>query len=195
MNSFANDYFAYLCGGKNFRDMTRNTENRYRTIEQEDCRMNSLLFGYDSYKAGALFLIRRSLQTSGDCAERSNVYFQFLNFNDMLRKHIFIGFFLTLSFNAFPNFDIEEFFSLDREMRGVKKITEQLRNKAKIVSFFDKEGFLLLITHYHNNKMEVDYRYEYFVSDTLLEIREKEFRYLNSTPEEGYRFYGIVNSI
>ena len=110
----------------------------------------------------------------------------------MLRKHIFIGFFLAMSFNAFPNFNIEEFFSLDREMRGVKKITEQQRNNAKVVSFFDKEGFLLRKTHYLRNKMKADYRYEYSISDTLLEVKYHYRKTQNINPEEGYiidRYY------
>jgi hypothetical protein len=101
----------------------------------------------------------------------------------MLRKYIFIGFFLVLSFNAFPNFEIEEFFSLEREMRGVKMITENLFSKWKTVSYFDREGLLLRKINYYKNKMRADYRYEYSISDTLLEIKEKEHLNINNNPE------------
>jgi hypothetical protein len=101
----------------------------------------------------------------------------------MLRKQIFIIIFLTLSFDALSYLDYKDFFSLEREMRGVKKITEKGRFKSKTVFYFDKEGFLLREINYHKNKIWADFRYEYSISDTLLEIKSKEYRNINNEPE------------
>lgn len=106
----------------------------------------------------------------------------------MFRKNIYIWFFLAMSFNAFANITDEEFFVLEREMRGVKMITENSFSKWKTVLFFDREGFLLRKINYYKNKMRADYRYEYSISDTLLEIKEKEHLNINNNPE-GYTVY------
>jgi len=91
-----------------------------------------------------------------------------------------------MSIDAYSYFDHEEFFSLDRETRGVKMITEQQRNNATVVSIFDEEGFLLRSTLYHRNQVRVEYRYEYSISDSLLEVKYHYRRTLNINPEEGY---------
>jgi hypothetical protein len=44
--------------------MMQNTENKRRTVAREEYKMNSLFFGCGNYKAGALFLTRRSLETA-----------------------------------------------------------------------------------------------------------------------------------
>jgi len=111
----------------------------------------------------------------------------------MLYKNIFICFFLAMSINALANITDEDFFVLEREMRGVEKITEQTRNnQVKNISFFDKEGFLLRKISYHRNSIKVDERYEYSISDSLLEIKMQVYRYLNISPEETHtvrKFY------
>jgi hypothetical protein len=114
----------------------------------------------------------------------------------MIRIYICIGFFLTISFNAFSYFDNEDFFSFNRETQGIKKITEYSKiivrvitfpKRVKIVSSFDEKGFLLRKTHYYKNKIQVDYDYEYSISDTLLVIRGK-YQYPNDKTE-GYIVY------
>jgi len=124
----------------------------------------------------------------------------------MIRKYICIGFFLAISFNAFSYFDYEDFFSLDRETRGIKKMTEYQRNiakfvpffnRVKVVSFFDEEGFLLRETRYrknNKNKMYVEHEYEYSVSDTLLVIKEK-YRYPNDGTEGFIIYKHYYNSL
>ena len=107
----------------------------------------------------------------------------------MLRKYyIFIWSFIAVNINAFANIPDEDFFVLDREMRGVKIITEKSFSKWQTVSYFDNEGFLLRKINYYKNKMRSDYRYEYSMSDTLLEIKEKEYLNINNNPE-GYIVY------
>ena len=111
-------------------------------------------------------------------------YFPFLNSNGMLRKYyIFIWSFIAMNINAFANIPDEEFFVLDREMRGVKIITEKSFSKWQTVSYFDNEGFLLRKINYYKNKMRSDYRYEYSMSDALLEIKEKEYLNINNNQE------------
>ena len=100
----------------------------------------------------------------------------------MLYRYVLISLFLTMSLNAFPHFNHEDFFSLDREMRGVKKITERTRSNWKTVSFFDKEGFLVRKVNYRRGKMVADYRYEFSISDTLLIVKSRELRNINNDP-------------
>jgi hypothetical protein len=73
------------------------------------------------------------------------------------------------------SFGNSEFFVLEREMRGVKKITEKRHTGQKIVSFYNKDGFLVRqVFHYGKFRKEEDLRYEYSISDTLLVIRERD---------------------
>jgi hypothetical protein len=96
-----------------------------------------------------------------------------------------------MGFNAFAYFDYDDFFSFDREMRGVKIITEKSFSKWKTVSFFDDKGFLLRKVNYYKNEIRADYRYEYSISDTLLEIKLKEYQNINNNPEEyfAHKYY------
>ena len=108
--------------------------------------------------------------------------------DNVMRQNIFIWFFLAMSFNAFANISDGKFFFLEREIHGVKMITEKSFSKWKTVSYFDREGFLLRKTNYYKNKTRADYRYEYSISDSLLEIKEKEHLNINNNPE-GYIVY------
>jgi hypothetical protein len=66
----------------------------------------------------------------------------------------------------------EEFLSLKNvRNEGIKEITEYRFDKWKVLSFFDKQGFLLQEINYYKKEMRAHYRYEYAVSDTLLEIK------------------------
>jgi hypothetical protein len=103
----------------------------------------------------------------------------------MLRRYTFIVIFLAVSFNALSYLDDKDFFSLKREMRGVKKITENSFLRWKKVLFYDKEGFLLREVNFYKNKIKADFRYEYSISDTLLEIK---YRNINNE-QESYSIY------
>jgi len=101
----------------------------------------------------------------------------------MLRKIIFILIFITInvSLNAFSHFDKEDFFSLNREFQGVKQIIEIQRRhgiRTRTIQHFDKEGFLLRTYHYRRNNIQASYIYEYyFVSDSVLKIKQTWYRY------------------
>lgn len=103
----------------------------------------------------------------------------------MLRKFAFVVFFFIVSLNAFAYIEDEDFFTLKRNMRGVKVVTEKNFSKWKTVSFFRDDGFMLQKINYYKNEMRADYRYEYSMSDTLLEIKEKDYRNINNN-KEGY---------
>ena len=112
----------------------------------------------------------------------------------MLREVIFILGFFIVSYNAFSYPD-EEFFSLERKMKGVKMITEKKHN-LKTVSYFNREGFLLREINYYKNNIRSDYKYEYSISDTLLEIRSinndtekyNTYKYYYNSLRQCYRF-------
>jgi len=95
----------------------------------------------------------------------------------MLRQFLLICFFLGVCFNAFSYIDIDCFFSLDREIQGVKKITQRGSHGRKTVSFFDHKGFLLRSVSYFKGKKRIDNRYEYSISDTLLIVISKRTEY------------------
>jgi|GEM_PF-309134 len=110
----------------------------------------------------------------------------------MFRKLIFIYLFLAISPNIFAQIADADFFTLEREMCGVKKITERHSPRPtghwKSVFFYDENGFLLRQVSYHKRrrwhffKARADYRYEYSISDTLLIIKQREVRNINNNP-------------
>ena len=94
----------------------------------------------------------------------------------MLRKYLFICFFMVMYLNIFAYYiNDEDYFSYYKKTYGIKKITEHTRLNWKTVSFFDKNGFLLQSITYRKNKMRADYRYEYSISDTLITVKSKEY--------------------
>jgi len=109
----------------------------------------------------------------------------------MLRKHIYTCIFFVMSFNTFAQIAIEDFFSLDKKILGIKMITENSFSKWKTVSYFDDKDFLLRKVKLYKNKIRADYRYEYSSSDTLLIIKEKEYLNINNNPESNiiYKVY------
>jgi len=111
----------------------------------------------------------------------------------MYRKHIFIWLFIAISLNTFAQIAERDFFALEREMRGVRKITETFRRghsgQWKTVFSYDENGFLLRQVNYvrrqrrGNFEIRADFRFEYFISDTLIKIKEKEIRNINNNPK------------
>lgn len=96
-----------------------------------------------------------------------------------------------MSFNALAQIYVEDFFSPYKKNRGVKMITEVSFSNWRNVSYFNEKGFLLRKVNFYKNKVRADYRYEYSLSDTLLEITEKDYLNLNLDLESHviYRFY------
>jgi hypothetical protein len=71
MNSFATDYFAYLCGLKNLMNITRNTENRCCTVEREECKgLSSLGVVSKLHRAKIIPCKRSAAQDSRDAMHR-----------------------------------------------------------------------------------------------------------------------------
>ncbi|MDR0437398.1 MAG: hypothetical protein LBH22_03750 [Bacteroidales bacterium] len=101
---------------------------------------------------------------------------------------------MAISLNAFAQIGDADFFVLEREMRGVRKITEKSYTAPhlgywKSVFYYDENGFLLRQVNYNKRKkwqvysMRADYRYEYSISDTLLVIKEEEVQNINNNPK------------
>jgi hypothetical protein len=57
------------------------------------------------------------------------------------------------------------------EHKGIKKITEQTHDKWEVISFFDEKGYLLREINFYKKEIKSDYKYDYVVTDTLLEIK------------------------
>ncbi len=57
------------------------------------------------------------------------------------------------------------------ECRGIKKITERQGSGWKAIYLFDREGYMLQENHARKREMRSDYRFDYAVTDTLIEIR------------------------
>jgi len=94
-----------------------------------------------------------------------------------------------MSFNVF-SINPENFFSLEREMKGVKKITERVRwSNWRAVSEFDREGFLVRRTNYESREAYSIIEYEYSVSDTLLVIKRREPLRRNNNRLEDFVVY------
>lgn len=100
-------------------------------------------------------------------------------------KRLYISLFIlfVLALNTFAQIADEDFFTIDRELRGVKSITETKLSKWKNVSSFDKEGFLIRKMNKFKNKARSDYRYTYTILDSLIEIKDEEVLNINNDTE------------
>lgn len=54
---------------------------------------------------------------------------------------------------------------------GIKRTTERTFNSWGVISYFDREGNIERQINIFRNEVRSDYKFEYIVSDTLLEIR------------------------
>ena len=68
-------------------------------------------------------------------------------------------------------FDDDIFYYKKMEHKGIKKITEKTHDKWEVISFFDEKGYLLREINFYKKEIRSDYKYDYVVTDTLLEIR------------------------
>lgn len=68
-------------------------------------------------------------------------------------------------------FDDDTFYCKNLEHKGIKKITEKIHDKWEVISFFDEKGYLLREINFYKKEIRSDYKYDYVVTDTLLEIR------------------------
>ena len=66
------------------------------------------------------------------------------------------------------------------EYKGIKKIIRKTSDKWKVVSSFDREGYVLHETHAYKREMRSDYRFSYAVTDSLVEIRRLDTIDLNN---------------
>jgi hypothetical protein len=79
---------------------------------------------------------------------------------------VLIGFFYS-----FHTFDNDAFYYKNLEHKGIKKITEKTHNKWEAISFFDEKGYLFHEINFYKKEIRSDYKYDYIVTDTVLEIR------------------------
>ena len=68
-------------------------------------------------------------------------------------------------------FDDDIFYYEKVEYKGIKEITEKTHNKWEVISFFDEKGYLLHEINFYKKEIRSDYKYDYVVTDTLLEIK------------------------
>lgn len=54
---------------------------------------------------------------------------------------------------------------------GVKKVIEKTLDEWEIVSIFDKKGFILQEINYYKKEIKSSYKFDYILTDTLLEIK------------------------
>jgi hypothetical protein len=88
-----------------------------------------------------------------------------------MKKNIIITLlFIGLFYSSYA-FDNDTFYYKNIEYKGIKKITEKAHDKWEVISFFDEKGFLLQKISYYKKKIRSDVKYDYTVTDTLLEIR------------------------
>jgi hypothetical protein len=105
----------------------------------------------------------------------------------MLQKFIFSSFLLFASPTIFAQISDADFFVLEREMRGVRQITERhhragtcCRGHWKSVFFYDENGFLLRRVNKRRrwvfHRTTADFRFQHTISDTLLVVKSQEIR-------------------
>ena len=89
-----------------------------------------------------------------------------------MKTLIIIIFFFLGFFSSSYAFDDDAFYYKNLEHKEIRKITEKQDTKGEDIYFFDKEGYLSHEIHL-NKKKEImsEYKYEYTVTDTLLEVR------------------------
>lgn len=81
-----------------------------------------------------------------------------------------ISFLMGLFYSSYA-FDDDAFCLKKMEYKGIKEITEKTHNKWNVISFFDEKGYLLREINFYKKEIKSDYKYDYVVTDTLLEIR------------------------
>ncbi|MDR2149002.1 MAG: hypothetical protein LBE91_21385 [Tannerella sp.] len=104
-----------------------------------------------------------------------------------MKAGIFITLFFLGIFNSIHAFDFTHYFlypPFPEEYKGIKKITEKSSSHWKSISFFDETGHLLRQTHAYRKEMMSDFRFNYTVTDTLIEIRRLNTIYINYDSEK-----------
>jgi hypothetical protein len=81
----------------------------------------------------------------------------------------------SYSLSYAQTYNIDAYFFPNKERKDVKMITEKKFSGWKTISLFNKEGFLMQRINYKKEKKRADYRYEYLITDTLVQITEKDF--------------------
>ncbi len=100
-----------------------------------------------------------------------------------MKKILFIiGLFFVSVIFAYSQNDIDEYINIHNNEKtiGIKKITtKKSRFIGESVFVYDEDGFLLQQLYYIDKKLDGDFRYEYVQSDTLLQVKMKN--YVNNT--------------
>ncbi len=89
-----------------------------------------------------------------------------------MKIRIFVTLFLVEFFYFSYAFDENTFFPKNLQNKGIKKIIEKTFDQWEVISSFNKEGFLLNEVNFYNKKIKSDYKYDYLVTDTLLEVKK-----------------------
>jgi len=89
-----------------------------------------------------------------------------------MKINIFTILFLVGIFHSSYAFDENIFHDKKLEHKEIRKITEETHNKWESVSFFDEDGYLLHKINSYKKEVRSDYKYDYVITDILLEIRE-----------------------
>ncbi|MEA4975896.1 MAG: hypothetical protein VB046_09195 [Paludibacter sp.] len=88
-----------------------------------------------------------------------------------MKIRIFTVLFLYGLFYSSYAIDKDNLFSKTSKYKGVKKVIEKTFDEWKVVSAFDKEGFILQEINYYKNEIKSSYKFDYILADTLLEIK------------------------
>lgn len=88
-----------------------------------------------------------------------------------MKIKIFAILFLMGFFYSSYAFDDDIFYLKKMEHKGIKKIIIKTYDKWEAMSFFDDEGYLLCEINFYKKEIRSHYKYNYVVTDTLLEIR------------------------
>ena len=116
-----------------------------------------------------------------------------------------IGVFTLLILLQFQSFDYDSFFySKGWAHKDLKKITEITGKKkdGKIISIFNNEGYLLQEVYFVEDEIRADFKANYVVTDTLLEIETvsndkattRQYYYTSSGQCYKYRGYSSSGS-
>jgi hypothetical protein len=108
-----------------------------------------------------------------------------------MKLKLFISLFLLVITRCYCQYDIDAYFFPDNDRKNIKQITEKSRSKWKTVSIFDEKGFLLHRINYYKDKKMSDYKHEYEITDTLINVKVQELVNINNNPESYsiYKYY------
>jgi len=78
---------------------------------------------------------------------------------------------LIVTFSSSHAFNDDAFYYKNLEQKGIKRITERKFDKWEVISIFNEEGYLVREINFYKKEIRSDYKYEYAIMDTLIEMK------------------------